>query len=204
MEQVHWLGHAGIKITGSRTVYVDPYLIAGRQTADLILITHDHYDHLSREDIKKIHGDETVIVVPKSMGSRLPGHVEEVSPGDTLTLQGVKIQVVPSYNIGKPFHPKEKRNVGYVFTLDKIAYYHAGDTDRIPEMKSIRADVAFLPVGGTYTMSAAEAAAAAADIEPKVAVPIHWGSVTGSSQDAQDFKRLGKCEVRILEPDSES
>jgi len=204
MEQVHWLGHAGIKITGSKTVYVDPYRIADRQTADLILITHDHYDHLSREDIKRIHGDETVIVVPKTMGSRLPGHVEEVSPGDSLTVQGVKIQVVPSYNIGKSFHPKEKRNVGYVFTLDKIAYYHAGDTDRIPEMKSIRADVAFLPVGGTYTMSAAEAAAAAADIQSKVAVPIHWGSVTGSSRDAQDFKRLCKCEVRILEPDSGS
>ena len=199
LEKVHWLGHASVKITGEKVVYIDPFQIEGGETADIILITHDHYDHLSKDDIRKIQGEETVIVVPVSSAEAVKGNVKTVSPGDTVTVEGVEIRAVPAYNVGKQFHPKEKKYVGYVFKLNDIIYYHAGDTDVIPEMKSIRADVAFLPVGGTYTMNAEEAARAVKDIQPKVAVPIHWGSIVGSKKDAEKFKSLCDCEVRILE-----
>ncbi len=198
LEHVHWLGHSSVKITGSKIVYVDPFEISGGETADLILITHEHHDHKSLEDIRKIQGEKTVIVVPKGSEADLRGNIRTVRPGEKLTVQGVDIEAVPAYNIGKRFHPKEKGYVAYVFKVDGIAYLHAGDTDAVPELKSVKTDVAFLPVGGTYTMTAKEAAALADIIRPKVTVPIHWGSVVGSEADAQTFKKLCKCEVRIL------
>jgi L-ascorbate metabolism protein UlaG (beta-lactamase superfamily) len=198
LENVHWLGHAAFRVDGSKTVYVDPFQIKDRKTADLILITHEHYDHLSKDDIKKIQGDETIVVLPVSASGKLKGNVKTVNPGDTLTVGGIGLIVVPAYNIGKRFHPKDAGHVGYVFTLDGVTYYHAGDTDRIPEMKQIRADVAFLPVGGTYTMNANEAAEAVKDIQPKAAVPMHWGSIIGSKSDAESFQKICDCEVVIL------
>ncbi len=198
LENVHWLGHSSIKITGEKVVYIDPFQIEGGETADLILITHDHFDHLSLEDIRKIRGDKTVVVVPISAAGNVTGDVKTVSPGDTLTVEGVEIRAVPAYNIGKRFHPREKKYVGYVLKLNDITYYHAGDTDHVPEMKEIQTDVAFLPVGGTYTMNAEEAAKAVGDIQPKVAVPIHWGSIVGSEKDAKKFESLCGCEVRVL------
>ena len=199
LENVHWLGHACFKITGEKIIYIDPYQITGGETADIILITHDHYDHLSIEDIEKIRGEKTVVVVPASAGDAIKGNLRKVNPGDTLTIEGVEIQAVPAYNIGKEFHPREKNYVGYVFKVGGVSYYHAGDTDYIPEMKSIHTDVVFLPVGGTYTMNAEEAAKATEDIKPKIAVPMHWGTIVGSEKDAEKFKNLCSCEVRILE-----
>lgn len=198
LEKVHWLGHASFKIMGEKTVYVDPYQIKGGEIADIILITHDHFDHLSENDIRKIQGDKTVVVVPASAAGAVSGNVRTVKPGDTLTVEDVEIQVVPSYNIGKQFHPREKEYVGYIFRVGDVTYYHAGDTDVIPEMKEIQTDVAFLPVGGNYTMNAEEAAKAAGDIQPKVAVPMHWGTIVGSEKDAEKFKNLCGCEARIL------
>ncbi len=198
LENVHWLGHASFKITGEKIIYIDPYRITGGETADIILITHDHYDHLSKEDIEKIIGEKTVVIVPTSAGDAIKGNVKKVKPGDTLTVEGVEIQAVPAYNTGKEFHPRGKNYVGYVFKVGGVSYYHAGDTDYIPEMKDIHADVAFLPVGGTYTMDAEEAAKAAEDIKPKVAVPMHWGTIVGSEKDARKFESLCGCEVRIL------
>ena len=199
LENVHWLGHASFKITGEKIIYIDPYQIAGGETADIILITHDHYDHLSMDDIEKIMGEKTVVVAPASAGDAIKGNLKKVNPGDTLTIEGVEIQAVPAYNIGKEFHPRDKNYVGYVFKIGGVSYYHAGDTDYIPEMKDIHVDVAFLPVGGTYTMNAEEAAKAAEDIKPKVAVPMHWGSIIGSEKDAEKFKSLCNCEVQIME-----
>ena len=129
----------------------------------------------------------------------MTGDVRKVVSGDVLEIQGIKIQVVPAYNVGKQFHPQERGDVGYVVTVDGVIYYHAGDTDRIPEMTKIQTDVAFLPVGGTYTMDAEAAAPAAKDVQAKVAVPMHWGSVVGSKKDAEAFEKLCGCEVVIME-----
>jgi L-ascorbate metabolism protein UlaG (beta-lactamase superfamily) len=200
LQAVHWLGHATVEITGSKIVVVDPFEIRGGFTADIILITHDHHDHLSPQDIKKIQGPKTIIFAPVSAAG-LSGNVKKIKPGDSLEVDGIRIKAVPAYNINKPFHPKEKGNVGYVFTVDGVTYYHAGDTDFIPEMKGIQTDVAFLPAGGTYTMTPEEAAKAADAIGPKIAVPIHWGSVVGSADDAKAFERLCKCPVKIMTPE---
>jgi len=198
MKNVHWTGHSGIKITGSKTVYADPYELSGGEKADLILITHGHYDHCSTDDIKKILGPKTTTVVPASAGKALPGKVKTVRPGERFTLEDVTIETIPMYNIGKRFHPKEKNDVAYVFTVDGTTYFHAGDSDLTPEMKTVRADVLFLPVSGTYCMDSKEAADACAIIKPKAAVPIHWGSITGSSEDATNFKKYAPCDVFIL------
>lgn len=200
LEKIHWLGHAAVKINGTKTVYVDPYeLSENAEKADIILVTHNHYDHLSVEDIKKISTDSTVVVIPASLLVSLENLVNKVDIGQTISVKGVQIKAVPAYNIVKSFHPRSQGYVGYVFTLDGVTYYHAGDTDHIPEMRAIDADVVFLPVGGTYTMDAAHAAEAAKDIKPALAIPIHWGSIVGSEADAEEFKNLCECEVRILE-----
>lgn len=198
LENVKCLGHATVKIKNDVIIYIDPYNISDTEKADLILITHDHYDHLSLEDIKKIQTEETVIVIPSTAVGGVSGSIEKVNPGDSITVKGVEITAVPSYNIKKKFHPQKKNYVGYVVKINDVTYYHSGDTDRISEMKNLQVDVAFLPVGGTYTMNAEEAAQAVKDINPKIAVPLHYGSVVGSKDDAEKFKELCDCEVRIL------
>ena len=199
LSHVKWLGHSGIQITGSRVVYVDPYHIGSTETADLILITHAHYDHFSPEDIQKISGDDTILIASFDASTGSYPNFRRVAAGDQIELNGVEIKAVPSYNIGKAYHPRHQGNVGYVFKVDGITYYHAGDTDYIPEMTSIRADVVFLPVSGTFTMTAHEAVQAAEAIQPRVAVPIHWGSVAGSRDDADLFVQLCSCcEAKIL------
>ena len=199
VDKLRWLGHSSFKIIGEKIIVIDPYQIEEGISADIILITHNHYDHLSPEDLRKIRGEHTQIVIPASSAGGLSGNVKTVEPGDLLNLEGIEIQVVPSYNIDKRFHPKEKNYVGYVVTVDGVSYYHAGDTDLIPEMKDIKADVALLPVGGTYTMDAEEAARAAKDIQPRVAIPMHWGSIIGGRKDAERFRDLCDCDVVILE-----
>jgi len=198
LANVTWLGHAAVRIGGKQVIYIDPYELKDGPVADIILVTHDHFDHLSAVDIAKIQGAQTIIVIPEGYQGKVKGHVQPVRPGEKITVSGVEVQAVPAYNIGKTFHPREKGYVGYVLKAEGITYYHAGDTDHIPEMKTIRTDVAFLPVGGTYTMTATEAARATQDIQPKVAVPIHWGSIVGARQDAEAFKKAAHCPVSIL------
>jgi len=198
-KKIHWLGHDGFRIDGEQAIYIDPYQIAGGPPADLVLITHEHFDHCSPEDVAKIQGRQTVIVTEKDSAKKLSGDIRTVAPGDRITVNGVTIEAVPAYNTDKAFHPKAKGWLGFVFEVDGVRIYHAGDTDHIPEMGHIRTDIALLPVSGTYVMTAAQAVDAALAISPKIAVPMHYGAVAGTADDAQAFKKSleGKVDVRI-------
>jgi L-ascorbate metabolism protein UlaG (beta-lactamase superfamily) len=201
IKQIRWLGHDTFRIDASRTVYVDPFQIEAGPAADIILISHEHYDHCSPEDVAKISGKETVIVTEKKSAAKLSGDVRTVAPGESVTVKEVRIETVPSYNINKTFHPKENRWLGFIEELDGVRIYHAGDTDFIPEMKQIKADIALLPVSGTYVMTAEEAVEAALAIGPKIAVPMHYGAIVGNDSDAKKFASAleGKMEVVVLE-----
>lgn len=201
IEHIHWLGHDTFRIAGEKIIYTDPFKIRKEDTADIILITHDHYDHCSPEDVRKIQGPQTVIVAPDDCAKKLSGTIKTVKPGARITVEGIEIEAVPSYNTNKTFHPKENGWVGYIFTVSGKRIYLAGDTDHIPEMKTFRADIALLPVSGTYVMTADEAAEAALDINPGVAVPMHFGAIVGSDEDANKFadRLKGKIKVEILQ-----
>ncbi len=205
IENIHWLGHDTFRIENDKTIYIDPYELKGKPPeADLILITHDHHDHCSPDDVARVAKDDTVIVTVAAAARRLKGDVRVVKPGESLVVHGILIETVPAYNVNKfrspgvPFHPQESGHVGFILTVGGVRIYHAGDTDVIPEMDDIEADIALLPVGGTYTMTADEAAQAANRIKPKVAIPMHHGAIVGSVRDAQRFRDLCQMEVVIL------
>jgi len=205
VENIHWLGHACFRIENDKTIYTDPYELKGSPPkADLILITHDHFDHFSPKDVAKVTKDDTVIVTIAAVAQKLKGDVRAVKPGDSITVLGIPIEAVPAYNVnkfrspGQPFHPRESGHVGFIITVGGQRIYHAGDTDVIPEMDDIQADIALLPVGGTYTMTADEAAQAANRIKPKVAIPMHHSAIVGSIKDAERFKELCETEAVIL------
>ncbi|MBP8644766.1 MAG: MBL fold metallo-hydrolase [Syntrophobacteraceae bacterium] len=198
VKKIHWLGHDALRLDGSVVVYFDPFRITGGVAADLILISHEHHDHCSPEDVKKIQKPETIIVTDAASAKKLKGDIRVVKPGDRLEVKGVGIEVYPSYNTNKSFHPKKAGMLAFVVTLDGVRYYHAGDTDLIPEMEGLKVDVAFLPVSGTYVMTAREAVQAAGILRPKVAVPIHYGSIVGSEKDALEFRDALKGEVEVV------
>jgi len=188
LKKIHWLGHDSFRLDAGKVVYLDPYkLPAASVKADLILITHDHYDHFSPDDVERLRKAGTSIVSIAAVARSLRGDVHIVKPGDKLTVQGIEIEAVPAYNVGKKFHPKAAGHVGFIVTVDGERIYHAGDTDMIPEMASFRVDVALLPVSGTYVMTADEAIQAAKKIGPKVAIPMHHGTVVGNKADAERF-----------------
>lgn len=193
LENIKFLGHDAFKIKGSRIIYTDPYNIEDDETADIILVTHSHYDHLSLDDIKKICGENTTIVASNDCIEPLkgfPGHIIGLAPYENADVSSVHIDALPAYNINKEFHPKSNNWNGYLFELDGLRYYHPGDTDKIPEMNGIKADIVFMPVGGTYTMDWKEAAAAISLINPKKAIPMHYGSIVGSERDAEEFVKM--------------
>lgn len=200
LNNIHWLGHDTFRIEGEKVIYTDPFKIKKPGSADIILITHEHYDHCSPEDIAKLATPKTVVLAPADCASKLRGTVRTVRPGESMEVMGVPVEVVPAYNTNKKFHPKENGWVGYIFTVGGRRIYLAGDTDHIPEMKKIRADIALLPVSGTYVMTAEEAVRAALEIKPATAVPMHYGSIVGSGADAKRFAEglKGKIEVVIL------
>jgi L-ascorbate metabolism protein UlaG (beta-lactamase superfamily) len=200
IDYITWYGHATMKLKGEKVVYIDPYEMKQKtyEPADIVLVTHDHYDHCSPGDIAKVAKANTVIIAPASCKKKLKGNVKIIAAGETMTEQGVQIEAVPAYNLGKMFHQKSAGGLGYIVTLKGKRIYQAGDTDFIPEMKQIKADVAILPVGGTYTMTAEEAAEAANTIHPEIAIPMHFGSIVGSASDAETFKRLADVPVEIL------
>jgi len=200
LEGITWLGHDSFRIQAPEgVIYIDPWKLHDAVPAELILITHEHHDHFSIDDVKKIRKPDTTIVSVAAVAQQLSGDVRTVKPGDTLTVKGITVEAVPAYNPAKQFHPKAAGHVGFIITAGGRRIYHAGDTDVIPEMASIHTDVALLPVGGKYTMNASEAAEAANLIQPKVAVPMHWGGgVIGTRADAEAFKKACKVPVEIL------
>ncbi len=199
VENIHWLGHDAFRIEAGKNIYIDPYQIPGGPTADLILITHEHFDHCSPDDVAKIQGPQTVIITAKDSAKKLSGDIRVVAPGDTVVIDGIQVEAVPAYNLDKNFHPRSNGWLGFIVEVGGIRLYHAGDTDHIPEMKELHVDIALLPVSGTYVMTADEAVRAAEAIGPKLAIPMHYGSVVGSGSDAQTFKAAlaGKIPVVI-------
>jgi L-ascorbate metabolism protein UlaG (beta-lactamase superfamily) len=211
-ERVRWLGHAGFRLeTTVGVVYIDPYRAPSGPPADIVLITHDHFDHFSRDDLEKIVTKGTRAVAPASVAEQLRGPAISIAPGETVEHDRLEVTAVAAYNTnkldsdGKPFHPREAGWVGYVIGFEGERIYHSGDTDVIPEMdQAAGAEVALLPVSGTYVMTAVEAAEAARRIGPQVAVPMHWGTVIGSRADAEAFARAAPVEVRIPEKAGEA
>jgi L-ascorbate metabolism protein UlaG (beta-lactamase superfamily) len=215
LERIHWLGHDAFRIDGPQTIYFDPYELGeGNPKADVIFISHDHFDHCSPECLAKILGDETIVVTIAAAADRLKdaglslstGAVRIVEPGDTLRVKGMDVEAVPAYNVNKfrspgvPFHPREAGHVGFVITLEGTRIYHAGDTDYIPEMADLqKIDIALLPVSGIYVMTAEEAAQAIEAIRPRVAIPMHVGRGIGSPDAAQVFQAKAPVDVALLE-----
>ena len=197
LNNIEVLYHSSIRINKEKTIYIDPFKIdRNYNDADIIFITHDHYDHYSEEDIDKVINENTVIVIPEELLTKVlkkginKNAIITVEPNQKYMVQGIKFETVPAYNTNKTFHPKENDWVGYVIELNDVKYYIAGDTDITEENKRVKCDVAFVPVGGTYTMNFKEAAQLINEIQPKVAVPIHYGSVVGTKQDAEEFIKL--------------
>jgi L-ascorbate metabolism protein UlaG (beta-lactamase superfamily) len=207
LENIHWLGHDTFRIAGPKTIYFDPYELGeGNSSADVILISHDHHDHCSPEDVAKIQGDDTVIVTIASAAEKLTGDVRIVDPGDTVEVRGIDVEAVPAYNVnkfrnpGEPFHPREAGHVGFVVTVDGKRIYHTGDTDFIPEMADLEdIDIALLPVSGIYVMTAEEAVEAAEAIQPEIAIPMHVGRGIGSLEATKTFEEKAPVDVVILE-----
>jgi L-ascorbate metabolism protein UlaG (beta-lactamase superfamily) len=196
-----WYGHASFAIESSKIIYIDPWNVpASAPKADIILVTHSHYDHLSLSDINRLKKEGTTIICSEDCLDKLSGDVKAMSPGQELEVEGVKIKAVSAYNLSKAFHPRNNKWLGYIITIEGVSVYHSGDTDIIPEMKDLgKIDIALLPVGGKYTMSAEEAAKAANMIKAEVSVPMHYGAgVIGDEKDAKRFVELCHGQVKIL------
>ncbi|MBL7153412.1 MAG: MBL fold metallo-hydrolase [Phycisphaerae bacterium] len=197
-----WLGHASFRISHEDTVvYIDPWKLKDApRDADLVLVSHSHHDHYSPEDINKVSVAETKLAASNDVVLK-EGVGQAIVPGLTLEFEGVRVHGVPAYNPAKQFHPKGNQWVGFVVEIGGKRIYYAGDTDITDEMKALKdIDVALLPVGGTYTMNAEEAAEAIGHIKPKLAVPYHWGDIVGGESDAEEFAEKAQCEVKVLKP----
>ncbi len=200
LEGVTWFRQSSVRIRRNGVeLHVDPLGVDEETEADVVLLTHPHYDNFSEEDVDRVRGAKTVVLAPASMKKLIEGADHYLRPGDLLHLEPVEVLAVPAYNLDARFHPRESQWLGYVFTLGGITYYHAGDTDFLDSMKEIRCDVAFLPCGGRYTMGPAEAARAAEACGARLVVPIHWGDTEGSRGEAERLAELFAGEVRILE-----
>jgi L-ascorbate metabolism protein UlaG (beta-lactamase superfamily) len=210
IDAVEWLGHSGFRVTvGRQRVYIDPYRVsADAPKADLILITHGHYDHFSPQDVERLTEPHTELIAPATVAERLSGRVHSIAPGEEIepdAVRGVAVRALHAYNTskrnsdGQVFHRRTAGGVGFDLNVRGERLYHAGDTDVIPEMDSVHGvDVALLPVSGTYVMTASEAAEAARRIQPRVAVPMHWGENLGTRQDALEFSRRAPDGVEVV------
>lgn len=202
LDGVVWFRGSSIRITrGDIVIHVDPWGVPGEAEADYVLLTHPHYDNFSEEDIERVRSPRTIVVAPSSMKKQLTDADHFMRPGDMLQLDGIDILAVPAYNVDKKFHPPTSGWLGYVFTVEGVTYYHAGDTDLLPSMRNIRCDVAFLPCDGHYTMGPADAARAAEHVGASLVVPVHWGdaSESGTREHAERLVELVPDRGRILE-----
>lgn len=205
VERLHWLGHDSFRLDGPPVIYFDPWKLKGKPPiADLVLVSHQHGDHCSPDDVKMVSGPDTVVVASHLAAKELPG-AQVMRPGDKLSVAGVEIEAVPAYNINKfrapgvPFHPQQEQHVGYIVTVDGVRVYFAGDTDHIPEMADFDCDIALLPVSGTYVMTVEEAIEAANAIDPQFVVPMHYGVGIGSEDDGTRFAAAYKGKVALLD-----
>ncbi|MFX0114480.1 MAG: MBL fold metallo-hydrolase [Candidatus Hodarchaeota archaeon] len=211
-KKICWLGHDGFRWEGAgKVIIIDPFQLSEDPgKADIVIATHEHFDHCSPDDLPKVVGENTTIVAPpscKDQVEKLGATNVFLKPGDETEIAGIKIKAVPAYNInkfrepGQPFHPKEAEHIGVLVTFgDGTTFYHTGDSDHIPAMKSLgKVDVGFIPVSGTYVMTAEEAIEATADINPAIAIPMHFGSIVGDENMAKKFKESVACRVEILE-----
>jgi L-ascorbate metabolism protein UlaG (beta-lactamase superfamily) len=198
-KNLRWLGHDAFLLRAAgKNIYFDPFQLGpGLPLADLICISHAHYDHCSPVDVLSIQQPSTLIITETEAAAKLSGKIMILGPGERREVEGIIIETVPAYNINKKFHPQGNRWLGFILTVDGVRIYHAGDTDYIPEMKDIRADIALLPVSGTYVMTAEEAAQAALVIGPKIAVPMHYAANVGSADDAARFAAALVGKVRV-------
>ena len=209
LENINVLCHSAIRLEiDNKIIYIDPYsLTSNANDADLIFITHDHYDHFSIEDIKKVEKSNTIFIIPESMlENAIKSGIKEnriikIKPNQNYKYENLKIETIPAYNVNKKFHPKENNWVGYLIEYNNVVYYIAGDTDITNENKKVKCDIAFVPIGGTYTMNYKEAAKLINEIKPKFVVPIHYGKIVGTKQDALNFEKLLnediKCKIKI-------
>ena len=203
LENIEVLYHSSIRINKEKIIYIDPFKInKNYNDADIIFITHNHYDHYSEEDIDKVINENTTIIIPDELLTKLlrkginKNAIITVEPNKNYMVQGIKFETISAYNTNKTFHPKENGWVGYIIIINGIRYFIAGYTDITEENKQVKCDVAFVPVGGTYTMDFKEAASLINEIKPKIAIPIHYGSIVGTEQDAIDFIRLLHPEIK--------
>jgi len=210
IEKIHWLGHASFRIDGrDAVVYIDPWKLRKPVPGDLVLVSHEHFDHCSTDDISAVLKPTTVIVCSPSAQAGLkglvgPDRLRIIGPGDEVTVGAVTVRAVAAYNTAperQGFHPRDKAKprVGFMVTIEGATVYHTGDSDGVPEMDGLAPDVLLIPVGGTYTMDARQAAEAAARIGPRMAVPMHWGDIVGGRADAEEFKKQYGGNVTILE-----
>ena len=208
LDNVEVLIHSSIRINKGLVIYFDPYKInKDYNDADIVFITHSHYDHYSEDDLKKVIKDNTIIIIPNDLEEKViklgfdKEHILVVKPNEEYNILGINFKTIPAYNINKNFHPRENNWVGYLINIDNITYYIAGDTDITEENRKVSCDVAFIPIGGTYTMTYLEAADLVNKIKPKVVVPIHYGLIVGTKEDAIKFKELIakdiKCQILI-------
>ena len=207
LERFTWYKQSAYKWKGDGiTVYIDPWGVTKSQDepADVIFITHAHFDHFQPEEIDKVRKASTQIVAPHDIARELGGNVKAVKPGESLEVAGIKVETVVAYNTHPERlqnHPKSNGWVGYIIKLGDHRYYHAGDTDPAPELEQIKTDVAFVPIGGTYTMGPSEAAGFIKKMRPQLAVPMHYGFVVGTVGDADTFtKEAAPVKVQMLKP----
>jgi len=203
--EIEWINHASFRIAaGGNIIYIDPWKLPPEMSghdADVVFISHTHYDHYSEVDIEKVSKAGTAVVGPAETAEKLAA-AKAITPGERMTIKEITIEAVAAYNIDKAFHPKGNNWLGAVITIGGKRIYYAGDTDLIPEMSGLKdIDLALLPVGGTYTLDASQAAEACRTIGPKAALPYHWGDIVGSPDDAERFgSEVTCCEVHILQP----
>ena len=195
--------HSSIRIESDKIIYFDPFLISEtRNDADIIFITHDHFDHFSLEDIKKVEKESTVYVIPDNMYNLLGGeNVVVLNPNEKTIIEGYDVCTLPSYNVGKQFHPKEKGNLAYIITIEGQRIFVAGDSDENPDNNNIKVDIALVPIGGKYTMDYKQAAEYINKIKPTKVIPTHYGSNgIGEIKDGEKFKELidPSIEVQLL------